>query len=238
MPHSTPLSGTNPGRAVSHHDQHLHQLSPRCASLPRRDPHRPASSFPRWILGARNTLTEVSAVDALRDIVFGHMLMTRPGVIAMRQVLLRETMLLASWAIGLLVAAWIVPGVSLSVPGFIVSVGVFAITQGILSLPILKLRHEYASLLFGGTGLASTIVGLAMGSLLTRGLTIDGIASWLATTIVVWLVTTIGAITLPEILSAPGPTRRDDHMHAPGHIGESRRPLLKFRYSVRRRRER
>ena len=121
-----------------------------------------------------------------------------------RQILLRAVVLLASWAIGLLVAAWIVPGVSLSVPGFIVAVVVFAVTQAILSLSILKLPHRHASLLLGGTGLALTIVALILASILTHGLTIDGMASWLATTVVVWLVTTIGAITLPELLIRAG----------------------------------
>ena len=121
-----------------------------------------------------------------------------------RQILLRAVVLLASWAIGLLVAAWIVPGVSLSVPGFIVAVMVYAVTQAILSLSILKLPHRYASLLLGGTGLALTIVALILASVLTHGLTIDGMASWLATTVVVWLVTTIGAITLPELLIRDG----------------------------------
>lgn len=117
-----------------------------------------------------------------------------------RQILLRAVVLLASWAIGLLVAGWIVPGVSLFVPGFIVAVAVFAVTQAMLSLSILKLPHRYASLILGGTGLVLTIVALILASILTHGLTIHGLASWLATTIVVWLVTTIGAITLPELL--------------------------------------
>ena len=123
---------------------------------------------------------------------------------AVRQILLRAVVLLASWAIGLLVAARVVPGVSLSVPGFIVAVVVFAVTQAILSLSILKLPHPYVPLLLGGTGLALTIVALILGSVLTRGLTINGMASWLATTVVVWLVTTIGAITLPELLIRDG----------------------------------
>jgi uncharacterized membrane protein YvlD (DUF360 family) len=118
----------------------------------------------------------------------------------MRQLLLRAVVLLASWTIGLLVAAWTVPGVSLSVPGFIVAIVVFALPQAILSLSILKLSHPYASLLLGGTGLALTIVALILASVLTRGLTIDGMASWLAATVVVWIVTTIVAITLPELL--------------------------------------
>lgn len=118
----------------------------------------------------------------------------------MTRILLRSVVLLASWAIGLLIAVRIVPGVSLSVPGFIVAVVVFAVTQAILSLAIVKLPHQYASLLLGGTGLALTIAALILASVLTHGVTIDDMASWLATTIVVWLVTTIGAITLPELL--------------------------------------
>ncbi len=88
----------------------------------------------------------------------------------------------------------------MSVTGFVVAVAVFAVTQAILSLSILKLPHPYASLLLGGTGLALTTVALILASVLTHGLTIDGMASRLATTVVVWLVTTIGAITLPELL--------------------------------------
>jgi hypothetical protein len=124
-------------------------------------------------------------------------------------IVLRAAALLASWAIGILVAAWIVPEVSLSVSGFLVAIVVFAVTQAILSLSFLKLPHRYASLLLGGTGLALTIVALILASVLTHGLTIDGMASWVATTVVVWLVTTIGAITLPELLIRDGATRPD-----------------------------
>ena len=119
----------------------------------------------------------------------------------MTQILLRGVVLLGSWAAGILVAAWVVPGVSLSLSGFVVAVVAFSIAQAILSLLILKLPHGYASLLLGGTGLALTIVALCLASLLTHGLTIRGIASWVATTVVVWLVTTVGAISLPELFA-------------------------------------
>ena len=125
----------------------------------------------------------------------------RPTLTAMRQILLRAIALLGSWAIGLLVAAWVVPGVSLSVSGFIVAVVVFSVAQAILSLLILKLPHGYASLLLGGTGLALTLVAFGLASVLTHGLTIRGTAAWVATTLVVWLVTTVGAISLPELFA-------------------------------------
>ena len=118
----------------------------------------------------------------------------------MRQILLRAVVLLGSWAIGLLVAVWVVPGVSVSVSGFIVAVVLFSVAQAILSLLILRLPRAYASLLLGGTGLALTVVALSLASVLTHGFNIRGIASWVAATVVVWLVTTVGAISLPEVL--------------------------------------
>ena len=117
----------------------------------------------------------------------------------MKQILLRLVVLLGSWAIGLLVAGWVVPNVALSTSGFVVAVLVFAVAQAALSSLILKLPHGYASLLLGGSGLVLTILALSLATNLTDGLTIRGGSSWLATILVVWLVTTIGAISLPEV---------------------------------------
>jgi hypothetical protein len=118
----------------------------------------------------------------------------------MKHIASRAVLLLGAWAIGLLLAAQVVPGVSLSVSGFIVAVVAFSVGQAILSLSILKLPHVYASLLLGGTGLALTVFALILATAETHGFTIRGMASWVATTLVVWLVTTIGAVTLPELL--------------------------------------
>ena len=198
----------------------LHQWSAPRTTPPKRVPHRPhhrpATDHPRSTLSATATIGRsdsalpwlccvvasvaiaVAVGSAVIVVVLRPVGVRRPRLVAMRQLLLRAVVLLASWAIGLLVVAWIVPGVSLSVPGFVVAVVVFAVMQAILSLSILKVPHRYLTLLLGGTGLALTIAALALASTLTHEITIDGMASWLASTVVVWLVTTIGAITLPE----------------------------------------
>lgn len=119
----------------------------------------------------------------------------------MRQILLRAVVLLAWWAFGLLVAVWVVPGVWVSVSGFIVAVILFSVAQAMVSLFCLKLPHGYASLLLGGTGLAFTLVALGLASALTHGLRISGVESWAAATVVVWLVTTIGAISLHDLFA-------------------------------------
>jgi len=121
-----------------------------------------------------------------------------------REIALRSFVLVASWAIGLMVAAGVVPGVAVSVAGFVVAVVAFAFSQAIASLSILAVPRWYVPLLLGATGLVLTVVALLLASTLTRGISIDGTASWMATTTVVWLVTTIGAITLPELLLGDG----------------------------------
>ncbi|MUL83708.1 phage holin family protein [Mycobacterium sp. CBMA247] len=107
---------------------------------------------------------------------------------------------LGSSAIGLLVAAWLVPGVSVSAWGFIAAVAIFAVAQAILSPFFLKMASRYASAFVGGIGLVSTLIALVLASALAHGLTIRGIGSWIAATVVVWLVTAVATVVLPPLL--------------------------------------
>lgn len=113
--------------------------------------------------------------------------------------LLRIAIFLGSSAIGLLVAAWLVPGVSVSAWGFITAVVIFAVAQGILSPFFLKMASRYASAFLGGIGLVSTLVALVLASVLTHGLSIRGIGSWIAATVVVWVVTAVATVVLPAL---------------------------------------
>ncbi|HET9874872.1 MAG TPA: hypothetical protein VFQ37_03805 [Mycobacterium sp.] len=122
----------------------------------------------------------------------------------MRQILLRAVGYLAAWGIGLLMAAWVVPGVSVRAFGFIFAVLLFAVVQTALSSFILRLPYGYASMVMGSAGLIMTFVALGLASALTHGLCIRSGASWLATAVVVWLVTTIGVILLPDAYTDGG----------------------------------
>ncbi|WP_293042253.1 hypothetical protein [Mycobacterium sp.] len=87
----------------------------------------------------------------------------------------------------------------LTASGLIVAVVFFSITQTTLSLKILKLPRGYASLLLGCTGLTLTLGAMGVAAVSTHGLSIYGAASWLAATVMVWLVTTIGAILVFDV---------------------------------------
>lgn len=114
-------------------------------------------------------------------------------------ILVRAVARLAAWTIGLLVAAWVVPGVTVSASGVTFAVVIFSVTQTTLSLWILKLPHGWAPLVLGSTGFVLTVVAMELASVFTHGLSVFGMAPWLAATILVWLMTTIGAILLPEV---------------------------------------
>lgn len=118
----------------------------------------------------------------------------------MVRMLLNTLVFLGSAAIGLLAAAWLVPGVHVAVSGFVVAVVVFALAQAVLAPFIAKMASRYASAFLGGIGLISTFVALLLASVLTHGLSIRGAGSWIAATVVVWLVTAIATVVLPLLV--------------------------------------
>lgn len=114
--------------------------------------------------------------------------------------LLRVVVFLGSSAIGLLVAAWLIPGVTIRPLGFIIAVVIFTVAQAILSPFFLKMASRYASAFLGGIGLLSTLAALILASILTDGLSIRGIGSWVAATVLVWLVTAVATLVLPMLV--------------------------------------
>lgn len=112
---------------------------------------------------------------------------------------IRAAIFLGSAAIGLLVAALVIPGVSVRVTGFVLAVVIFAVAQSVLAPFFAKMASRYASAFLGGIGLVSTLVALILASVLTSGLTISGIGSWVAATVLVWLVTASATMLLPVV---------------------------------------
>ena len=118
----------------------------------------------------------------------------------MLRFLARAAIFFGSSAIGLLVAAWLVPGVTVRPLGFIIAVVIFTVAQAILAPFFLKMASRYASAFLGGIGLVSTLAALILASVLSSGLSIQGIGSWVAATVVVWLVTAIATLLLPMLI--------------------------------------
>ena len=128
----------------------------------------------------------------------------------MIRMLLRAVVFVVSAAIGLLVAAAVVDGVRVTASGLLVAVVVFAVLQSVLAPFLAKVAARNAPAFLGGIGLVSTVVALFVATLVGDALTISGgLGTWVAATVVVWLVTALATLALPVLLARLGlETRR------------------------------
>ncbi|WP_125614833.1 phage holin family protein [Specibacter cremeus] len=117
----------------------------------------------------------------------------------MIRLLIRAGIFLASAALGLLVASWVLDGFRLRVGGFVTAIVVFAIAQSVLAPFIFTMARKYAPAMLGGIGLVSTFVALLIASLFPGGLSIAGVTAWILGTLIVWLITALGGWILPLV---------------------------------------
>lgn len=107
---------------------------------------------------------------------------------------------LAANAIGLLIAAWLLPDFQINWLGFVTALVIFTLAKFILGPLIFKLSFQYARALNGGVALVVTFVGLWVATWLTDGLTIDGVTTWILSTLIVWLAGVLASLVLPLFL--------------------------------------
>ncbi len=123
----------------------------------------------------------------------------------MIRILVRALVYLISAALGLLVASLILDDFHVHAGGFLLAVLVFAAAQMILSPFIVKFVRRNAEAFIGGVGLVSTFVALLLATLLgSDGIQIDGVTTWIAATVVVWLVTALATLFVPYLLVKAG----------------------------------
>ena len=104
---------------------------------------------------------------------------------------------LAANAVGLLVAAIILPGFTIDPLAFILAVAIFSLVQSILGPLITKISLKSFPQLMGGIALVTIFIGLFITEIIMDGMQIGGIANWLAATLLVWLGSLIASILLP-----------------------------------------
>ena len=107
---------------------------------------------------------------------------------------------LLSNALGLIVAAQVLDDVTLTASAFIVAVVVFTVVYAIAQPFFTQMALSYVPALRGGVALVATLVGLLITAWVTDGLSISGATTWIAATVIVWIVSLIGVLLLPLIL--------------------------------------
>ncbi len=131
----------------------------------------------------------------------------------MNRFLAQAALLLLANAIALVVAAMLLPGFSINGLGFAVAVCIFTASTVILEPLISKFAQKSAPYLMGGIALVTTFVGLLVTTLLTRGLSITSIGTWITATLIIWIATVVASLVLPrflfkEVLSDKGKAKK------------------------------
>jgi putative membrane protein len=115
------------------------------------------------------------------------------------RLVVRTGILLVANAVGLLVAASVLDGMDLDASGFIISLIIFTAATVVLTpfiVSTLSRGRAYSSAL-GGVALISTLVALIITDLVSDGLSINGVGTWLAATVIVWAASLLAAFILP-----------------------------------------
>lgn len=103
-------------------------------------------------------------------------------------------------AIALLVASVLLTGFSINGLAFVVAVCIFTASTTILEPLITRIATQNAPYLLGGIALVTTFVGLLVTTIITDGLSIMGIGTWVMATLITWLATVVGSLILPRFL--------------------------------------
>jgi uncharacterized membrane protein YvlD (DUF360 family) len=113
------------------------------------------------------------------------------------RLIVRTAIALVANAVGLVVASLVLDGVDIDVTSFIVAVVIFTIVFALMQ-PFLAVQLRRAGpAVLGGVALIATLVSLVVTDLVSDGLSISGIGTWIAATVIVWVVALLAAFILP-----------------------------------------
>jgi putative membrane protein len=117
--------------------------------------------------------------------------------LAMVRLALRVLVQLIANGVGLVVAAAVLDDMNLEADGFLIAVGVFTLVN-VLALPLIqKQAITQSSALMGSTALVATLIALIVTVLVSDGLTIDGLTTWILATVIVWGASLLAVFILP-----------------------------------------
>lgn len=103
-------------------------------------------------------------------------------------------------AVGLMIAAWVLPDMTIDGAAFVLAVVIFTVVEVVLDPLFTKIALTKASALRGGVALVTTLVGLIVTDAVSDGLSISGFTTWLLATVIVWLAAMIALLLLPLVL--------------------------------------
>ena len=117
----------------------------------------------------------------------------------MVRLIVRTAVVLVGSAVGLIVAATVLDGMSLDATSFLLDVVIFTVVFALMQ-PFLAVQlRRGGSAALGGVSLIATLAALIITDLISDGLSISGIGTWLAATVIVWAASLLAMFILPYL---------------------------------------
>jgi uncharacterized membrane protein YvlD (DUF360 family) len=111
----------------------------------------------------------------------------------MIRLIFRTLIALLANAVGLIVAAVVLSGMHMSVGSFFLDIIIFTVITALLQ-PFVAAQFRRLAIF---AALIATFVALVITDLISDGLTINGLSTWIAATVIVWLAALLAAFILP-----------------------------------------
>jgi len=115
----------------------------------------------------------------------------------MIRLLIRIGLSLLGNALGLWVASLVLDDMSVSGTAFVIAVVIFTVLTAVIQPLVTKAARDKAPALQGASALVTTFIALLITELISDGLSIDGLSTWIFATVIVWFFTMIAAWLLP-----------------------------------------
>jgi uncharacterized membrane protein YvlD (DUF360 family) len=103
--------------------------------------------------------------------------------------------------VGLAVANAVLEGMTVDTGSFLLAAAIFAILQAVLAPFFMVNIRRFAPAALSGVGLVTTFAALLLTVLISDGISIDGITTWILATLIVWLATLLASLILPLLVA-------------------------------------
>jgi len=118
----------------------------------------------------------------------------------MIRLLTRLALAVAGNAIGLWLAALLLDDMDIDGVSFVVAVLIFTVLFAVLEPLIQKQALKNVEALQGSSALITTLVALILTDLISDGLSVSGVGTWILATVIVWLGTIVAGVLLARFV--------------------------------------
>ena len=115
----------------------------------------------------------------------------------MIRLIVRTLVALVANAVGLIVAAAVLDGMHMNVSGFLLAVIIFTVVFALMQPFLASQFRRSRSAALGGVALIATFIALVVTDIFSDGFTINGVGTWIAATVIVWVSALLAAFILP-----------------------------------------